>query len=221
MKLELIDRSELGGERAWERAEFLHNRRNILFSRFALCGFFVVLAHVIQDALQSLAAGTLADSLIRLVILAAYALNERGRHLAAKTLLLSFVNITLAIYCSVVPKHNGIFLFYFPMIGLSSVVFEAKFRTLGLFFVGLSVLSLIGLVITDFKLLGELQIPASREQNSFLINLTSSSLILVLCFHFIMKYNDESAKSLINLAREIRQNNEILQNTNSELDRFV
>ena len=127
----------------------------------SLSGFIVVVAHVIQDAIQGLAIGEAVDSLIGLVILTAYGLNERGRHLAAKTVLMTFINFALAAYCSVIPKHNGVFLFYFPMMGLSSVVFDSRHRTLGHFFVGLSAVLLFALVMTDFKLLGDVQIQAS------------------------------------------------------------
>jgi signal transduction histidine kinase len=199
----------------------LHERRNVLFSRFTLIAFFVALAHMTQDAMQGHAESASLDALFGLVILAAHLTNKAGKHTAGKILLLTFLNVGLAAYCSIVPKHHGVFLFYFPLIGLSYVVFDYRQRTTGFFFVGLSAVFLAGLVMTDFKLLGDISIPAGPERSSFLITLISSSLILTLCISSMMKYDNEAERHLMKLAEEIREKNIHLEKTNSELDRFV
>ena len=212
-KLRRSDASRLEG--------LLHQRRNVLFSRFSLIGFFVVLVHTAQDAIQGHVEGAGIDALLGLVILTSYLLNKTRRHTAGRILLLAFVNVTLAAYCSIVPKHNGVYLFYFPLIGLSYVVFDYRQRLTGILFVGLSAVLLAALIMTDFKLLGDVSIAASPEQNSFLINLASSSIVLSLCINFMMKYNNESERHLMKLAEEIREKNTHLEKTNSELDHFV
>jgi signal transduction histidine kinase len=212
-------KSKKGNSSRLER--LLHQRRNVLFSRFTLIGLLVTLAHTAQDVIQRHVEGASLDAFFALVILSAYLLNKAGKHTAGKILALAFVNVGLALYCSIVPKHNGVFLFYFPLVGLSYVVFDYQQRLIGLFFVGLSAVFLAGLIITDFKLLGDVSIPASPERSSFLISLTSSSLILSLCINFMMKYNNEAERHLMKLAEEIREKNIHLEKTNSELDRFV
>ncbi len=199
----------------------LHQRRNILFSRFTLIAFFVAMVHTAKDAIQGHGEGASLDALFGLVILAAHLMNKAGRHTAGKVLLLAFVNVGLAAYCSIIPRHNGVFLFYFPLIGLSYIVFDYHQRLAGIFFVGISAVFLGALIMTDFKLLGEIRIAASQERSSFLINLASSSLILTLCIGFMMKYNNEAERHLMKLAEEIRLKNIHLEKTNSELDCFV
>jgi signal transduction histidine kinase len=221
MKLLSKNWATLSRKTASNSEELLFQRRNILFSRFALFGFFVVLVHTIHDGLQGLTIGTLMDICIGSILLLAYGLNEAGRHTTGKIVLLTSLNLILAIYCSISSKHNGIYLFFFPLLGMSSTIFERRNRPLGLFFIGLSAAMIIGLVMTDFKLLGNISIPSSEEKGSFLINLISSSVILVVCINFMMKYNDESERRLMNLAEEIRQKNIHLEKTNSELDQFV
>ena len=213
--------SWLDGLNENQPAALLSRRRNILFSRFTLCAFFVDLAHTIHDTTLGLYGAAFADALIGAFIFVAYLINERGHHVLSKTMLLVFVNTSLTVYCSLVPKHNGVYLFYFPLIGMSSVIFDAEHRVRGLFFVTLSSSLFLTLVATDFHLLGILSIPSAPEGNSFLFNLITSLAVLILCIRFIMKYNDESENRLIRLATEIQQKNLRLEKTNAELDRFV
>lgn len=183
--------------------------------------FLVAAIHICIDGFSGLYVGASFDTLIATIILVAYVLNRTGRHLAGKILLIAFLNLALALYCCLIPKYHGIYLFFFPLIGLSYVVFDHKHRMHGLFFVGLSAVLLVTLVVSDFKLFGDVGIPSSDEKRSFLVNLASSSLTLLLCINFMMKYNDESERHLLNMAAEIGQKNIHLQKTNAELDRFV
>ncbi len=221
MKFLLAELFKLRSANSSRLERLLHQRRNVLFSRFTLIGFLVVLAHTFRDGIQGHTAGASLDALIGLVIATAYLLNRNGKHTTGKILLLAFVNIALAAYCSIVPKHHGVFLYYFPLIGLSYVVFDYHQRITGLIFVGLSAVLLAALIVTDFQLLGDFSISSAPEGNSFLINIGSSSLILTLCISFMMKYNNESERHLMKLAEEIREKNTHLEKTNSELDRFV
>ncbi len=221
MKFPLTKWLAFKGEVCPKREELLNTKRNILFSRFSLMALVVCGVHTILDGAQGLRTSSLFDAIIGSVILVAYLLARFGWHTAGKVLLLAFLNLALVVYCSIVSKYNGVFLFFFPLIGLSYVVFDYAHRLAGLAFVGLSMACLVALVCTDFKLLGDVSIGSSNQQTSFLINILSSSLILVVCINFMMKYNDESEISLIHLADEVGQKNEHLEKTNSELDRFV
>jgi hypothetical protein len=201
--------------------KLLTQRRNILFSRFTFFGILVMVLHVTQDGVQGATTGLILDTTIGFILLAFHLLHKRGYEMFSKIGLLIFLNLTLAAYCSVVPKYNGVFLFYFPIIGLSSVVFDYKHRNLGFFFVALSAVLLCSLVLSDFRMFGNVMIKAVPEKTSFLINLASSSMILMVCINFMMRYNDESETRLVGMAEEVRRQNKRLEKTNAELDRFV
>ena len=163
MRFLLEEWSKLRSSDSSRLDRLLHQRRNVLFSRFSLIGFFVVLVHTAKDAIQRHVEGASIDALIGLVILTAYLLNKTRRHTAGRILLLAFVNVALAAYCSIVPKHNGVYLFYFPLIGLSYVVFDYRQRLTGIFFVGLSAVLLAALIMTDFSMRSGLRFRCSRR----------------------------------------------------------
>ena len=201
--------------------ECLQQRRNVLFSRFLLTAIAVVLVHTIQDLLAQLWIGSSINILILLVLVGSLYFIQIGYHRSSKTVLIVFANCILLIYCSLIPRANGVFLFFFPVIAVASVAFDPDQKKFRYSLVGLSIVCLMLLVLTDFKVFGEVSIPAETERASLLINITSSSFLLIVCIDFMSRTNEESEMRLRAMAHEVQDKNHDLQKTNTELDRFL
>ena len=204
-----------------ERVDLLKHRRNVLFSRFALSGLVVVLCHLVLDASLQLWPSAAFDLVICCVIFTSYLLNRRGYHTWGKLLLLITSNFLLFVYCSLIPKSNGVYLFYFPLMAVSAVSFHPSQKKLTYGLVGLTMVSVFVLLVSDFHLLGEEGLPSQQEELSFFVNLMSSMFMLILCVDFVSRTNSASEASLNRLAKEIQDKNEYLEKTNVELDRFL
>lgn len=209
------------GKRCENHEEFLKQRRNILFSRFALTAIGVLIVHTIQDLTAQLWIGSSFDILLLIMVIASLILNEAGYHRSSKTILIAFANVMLLVYCSLVPGENGIYLFFFPLIALSSIAFDPDQKKYRFTLIGLSVVSLLLLILSDFKVFGNYSIPAETVRNSMLINVISSALLLIVCIDFMSKTNAESELRLQTLANEVLCKNNDLEKTNVELDRFL
>lgn len=196
-------------------------KRNKLFGRITIFAAFVALFHTVEDASLGLTAAPLIDMVIVLVILFCYLLYRRGFIAPARIIGLGFLNITFALYASLLPMEVGVYLFYFPLISISFAIFDSAERKQRLFFVILSVSLLALLFITDFKLLGDIKIEAADITTWFLINLFSSVIVLIICLNFTIQLNEETEGQLHELAKEIRVKNLGLEKANAELDRFL
>ena len=116
----------------WTRIDkTLEQRNNILVSVFAIFGLFASTMQFLNDLYHKSYYSTEMDALIIFVFLSVYFLNERGKHKLAKIIFLGFINLILFIYACIVPKEVGIFLFFFPMISIATLIFnsnESKIR---------------------------------------------------------------------------------------------
>jgi signal transduction histidine kinase len=204
-----------------DKADLLKHRRNVLFSRFALSGLAVVICHLVLDTWLQLWLSAGFDLVISCVIFASYLLNRRGYHTCGKLLLLITSNFLLLVYCSLLPKSNGIYLFYFPLMAVSALSFHPSQKALTYGLASLSMLSVFSLLVTDFDLFGSRNIPSQQEELSFFVNMMSSMFMLILCVDFMSRTNSASEASLNRLAKEIQHKNEYLEKTNVELDRFL
>jgi signal transduction histidine kinase len=204
-----------------EVLDYISKKRNILFSQITLCATVVAFYHALIDWLDGMQAASIIDLLLGFLVLSAFWLNKTGRHNTGKTLLLFLLNLGFAAYASVLPSQVGVYLFYLPLMSISAAIFDSKDKLLGYGFIGLSILMLFLLFFFDFKLLGSLSIESYDEEDSYIINLFSSSVLFVLCILFTIKLNETSEKRLHDLAREVQIKNEGLEKANVELDRFL
>ena len=195
-------------------------KRIILFSQFALFGSVVGFLHSLEDLVDGLSFMPLMDMTMAIGIFICYVLNERGKHRVAKVLLLSFLNMFFFIYSSFVPPELGIYLYYFPWVGLAAVVFETNENKLRIFFISLSVVLLLILFISHFNVFGTLKFGAIDLERSFVINLVSSIVVLTFFIVFMSNMNQHSESQLYTKAEEVKEKNKDLEKVNRELDRF-
>gem|GEM_PF-445613 len=196
------------------------HKRIILLSQFSLFGTVIGVLHSLEDLVDGLLFMPMMDFMMACGIFIFYLLNESGKHRIAKIGLVAFLNIFFFIYSSLAPRELGIYLYYFPWVGLAAVVFETKEYLARMSFIGLSILLLLTLFVTDFSALGSFQAEAVDLSRSFIINLVSAILVLTLFIGFMTTINEQSEQKLMELAEEISVQNDNLEKVNRELDRF-
>lgn len=213
--------SRYSREFAHDNAALYRYKRVILLSQFTLFGAVIGILHALEDIVDGLLFMPMMDFIMACVIFTCYIINEKGFHRAAKLLLVGFLNIFFFVYCSLAEKELGIFLFYFPWIGLAAVIFEPHERFERIFFILLSSVLLIALFITKFQAFGSAPFAAVDFGKSFIINMVSSIVVLLFFILFMIRMNVENEKRLFSLAQEIKEKNDSLEKTNKELDRFL
>lgn len=201
--------------------EFLRQKRNILFSRISLFGFFVALFICIQDFFDGLYAAPLIDLVFGLILLSMYWLNRIGYHRTAKIFTLLLLNFGFAAYASLLPWQIGVFFFYFPVAAMTYALFGPEEKIVRNLLSALSFSLILSLFLTEFSLLGSTKIATTNPWTSMLINLMASLVASIMCIQFMININAQAEKRLRQLAEEVRDKNADLEKTNMELDRFI
>ena len=201
--------------------QFVEEKRNLLFSRVAICGIVIGSIHTLTDSLDGLRAAPIIDACFTAIILGAYWLNRVGHHRTAKSLALLVLNLGFVAYASVLPKEVGVYIFYLPLVAVAASVFDNHHWGLRYFFMLLPLVCLLALFLSDFSLMGPIAISASDIPESYMLNLFSSTIFLLLCIRFLIVINQQSENLLLELTEQVQQKNERLEKTNEELDRFL
>jgi len=197
------------------------NKRNILFSQITLVGGIAGIIHAIEGLLDRNYALPLLDCLMTAFVFVSYQLNESGKHLTAKVLLLSFLNIFFFFYSLITPREIGIYAFYFPWVAVAALIFSSEERFWRIFFVSLSIILVLVLFISDFSLLSDWRLSIIQSGRPLIFNVVTSLLITTLFIYFMIQLNEDSEARLRKLTNEIRNKNTQLQRSNEQLDRFV
>jgi signal transduction histidine kinase len=197
------------------------NKRNILFSQITLVGGIAGIIHAVESLLDHNYVLPFLDFLMTAFVFVSYQLNEAGRHLTAKVLLLAFLNIFFFFYSLITPREIGTYVFYFPWVAAAALIFNADERFWRVSFIGLSVVLLLMLFISDFDLLSAWRQSFAQSGRPFVFNVVTSLLVTAIFIYFMIQLNEVSEERLRKLTDEIRQKNAELQRTNEQLDRFV
>lgn len=197
------------------------NKRNILFSQITLVGGIVGIIHAVESLVDHNYVLPFLDFLMTAFVFVSYQLNESGKHLTAKILLLAFVNIFFFFYSLITPRELGAYVFYFPWVAAAALVFNTEERFWRIFFISLSVVLLLVLFISEFNLLSVWRQSFAQSGRPFVFNVVSSLLVTAIFIYFMIQLNEGSEQRLRKLTDEIRQKNTDLQKTNEQLDRFV
>ncbi|MBT1698936.1 HAMP domain-containing histidine kinase [Fulvivirgaceae bacterium PWU4] len=205
-----------------DKALIVDRKRIILSKKIALYCTLFAIVHFFLDLGQELYQSAVFDLVIAAMIFCCYLLNRLGFYQPATFIGLFLINVAIGLYSSVVPREVGVYLYYFPLMAISSALFGPAQRSKRYFFMMMPFLFLVLLFLTDFQVLGNYSFPAEGTTKLFfLINSLSSGFILVMCINFMLKLNATSEQQLQQLAEEVNAKNDDLERTNLELDRFL
>jgi signal transduction histidine kinase len=200
--------------------DFALRKRHKLFERISLFATIMGIFHFAQDLFSADALIPVIDGLITAVLFSCYMLQRKGCHDAARNIGLTFMNLCFAIYACIIPSGVGVYLFYLPLIVISMAIFGGNERRQRNFFVLLSASLLSLLFLSDFNLIGDFELEIQDVEYYFIINLLSSTFILIVSVGFILRVNAESERRLHVLANEVKIQNRHLEKANAELDSF-
>ena len=209
--------------RNWTRLEkTIEQKSNVLLSLFAMLGMITTAIQMVVDTVNELYIGVGIDSTLFAFLVIIYFMNEKGSHLPAKILFLSFLNIFLFLYASILPKEVGTYFFYFPIVAITSLIFESKHRLIRNVFITIPVLFVLILELSNYQLFGYINIQEGIEDNySFKINIVVSMVVTIVAIFQMMTINRDIDDRRIKIAKELEQKNDDLEKSNSELDHFV
>lgn len=208
----------------WTKLEkTIEQKNNVLLSLFSILAMATAGIQIIIDLSHQnyIAVGMDISIVISMIIV--YVINEKRKHLTAKLLFIGLLNILLFIYASIIPKDTGVYLFFFPVIGITALIFDRKSSSLirnvvisiPILFVGL-------LEISYYQFFGKINIQEGIEDPySFPINLLISLLVTAFSIYQMMTINREIDKKRLAIANELKNKNEDLKKSNTELDHFV
>lgn len=200
---------------------FQFYKRHQLLSRVLLFTAAAAGLHALWDMHTGSAIIVLADLGIMCWMLILYYLNQKKYSAISRYGYLISATLIVVIYSSVVPRENGVNLLFLPLLSLVFVVFDYQQHGQKLFTSIFMLLGYILLEITDYRVLGEVQLLEEPDNGSFIVNFISSGVLLYLSFNFITRANHAAEQHLQLMAEEVQQQNQQLSKTNEELDRFV
>ncbi|MBL7843006.1 MAG: HAMP domain-containing histidine kinase [Cyclobacteriaceae bacterium] len=202
---------------------FFTTRRTVLYARILILTGFAILLTFIKDALdQGFSPVPIAVFVLLVVVIIAFALNKNGYPLASRVIFLLLLNTVIGLLCSVIPPERLAFVYFFPLIIIAFVIFDDHQKHYRQFFVSLSSIILLMLVVTDFKLFWDYELSVSElGQRNMIINMIVNILLISFCIDFLIRTNKRAEENLRNQAVYIQQQNVELKKINTELDRFV
>ncbi|MDN5202571.1 HAMP domain-containing sensor histidine kinase [Fulvivirgaceae bacterium BMA10] len=203
-------------------------KRNILLSQLSFLGLIVSLIHVVIDYFEGFPVISLIDFGMASVFFIVYALNKKGHHQAAKFLFLIFLNVSLFAIANVVPRDMGIYLLFFPIFGITFMLFEYEQRKERFGFLLLSMIMVLVLELGDYQIFGSINLQDTEPKLTFVVNLLTACIVLMFSINFLIKINhrtegvlQKSKEEQKDLLQQIKEKNIVLEKANHELDRFV
>jgi len=211
-----------------DHTNYLEQKRNVLFSQFCIMGIIAAILQGSYDLYEGYPLIMAIDLAIALLLIFGYLLNEHGKHLFSKMLIIITSNFILFSFAAVIPKGVGIYLLFYPLVAFSFIALDFKYRKFSYGLAGLSLMLNGVLVYTTFQPYGSINLQPSDPTFSFALNLLISIAMLSLGIDFLLNITNTAEEKLIenqkhteNLALEINEKNRSLEKTNEELDRFV
>lgn len=162
------------------------------------------------------------DITIVIAMMIVYLLNEKRKHLIAKLLFIGLLNILLFTYANIVPKDIGVYLFFFPVIGITALIFDRKSSIIRNVVISIPILFVALAEVSHYQFFGEINIQEGIEDiYSFPVNLLTSLLITAFSIYQMITINREIDKKRLTIANELKDKNQELKKSNTELDHFV
>ena len=187
-------------------------------NRLAAALNFLIILVVLLYTVIDVILGNHNLHLIRLIIflgsLSGIILFRYKRILLSKIVVLLIVNIATYLVADAGQYETGSHFYFFSLMIAAFVVFDHEGLKLGFFFALLSAGLYLLMILADFSVLAEIDYSAWSTRLNFIINL---SIFTIVTFLIIMSY----IRMIHKRNSKIREQNERLAQTNSELDQFL
>lgn len=208
--------------------EYFQKKVNLLFSQFCAIGILVLFFHLFFDSLYSDPATIYIDIVLLILAVLLYFLNEAGKHVLARYLFLTFVNLSFFLIVAFAETDIGMVYMFFPFIALTFVFFSQISKTALYFYLILSATLIFILASTDQRPFGEVPFVRSEGNYIIILNIMTAVVLLIAVVGFLVKlyYSTitelkESKLVLEQMAAEIQVKNVELKKSNDELDSLV
>ena len=131
--------------------DFATRKRSHLFERISLFATVMGTIHFVLDLIGGSKEAPVIDMMITIVLFTCYVLHRKGYRNTSRILALSFLNVCLAVYACLLVPEVGVYLFFFPLMAVSTAIFEPKEKAMRISFVLLPAFCAILLFLTDFN----------------------------------------------------------------------
>lgn len=208
--------------------DYFQLRVNLLFSQFCAIGIVVLFVHLFFDSLYSDIVTVYIDLALLLMAAFLYYLNEARRHILARYLFLTLVNLSFFLIVAFSEKDIGMIYMFFPFIAVTFVFFSQVNKIALYFYLILSATLIFILAATDLKPFGE--VPSVTSEGNYIItlNIMTSVVLLITVVGFLVNLYYSTIKelkknklALEKMTSEVQSKNVELKKSNDELDSLV
>jgi len=208
-------------ETAEELSRLLRHRGNVFFHGMAFTVFSVLLFFVVYNIYIDLFLAALYDLVAAAVLAGVLLLCYHGRFVPAKVIFLSALNIFVLLFSLSYPTEVGLYLIYIPLITVVLAIFDSAQRKLRHVFIVISLTNMITLIFFRPDLFPTVSLRPEMIQHAFLINLSTTLVILFITLYYLMYVIDRTDGAILTISEALRRKNEELDEAYRKLDRFT
>ena len=196
-------------------------KRSELISRTSLLIFGTTILYLLVALVQGVRIEPILFSLFGLASVVTFYINRAGKTGVAKVFSLLSFNILLFLAASSEPLETGIHLHFIEISTIALVLFGYEEWPKGVAFVALSLSLYILVYFGDVSILPHRVFTPSQARWFFSLNIALTSSVSTYSVLLASRLNFETENILRSNERLSSEQNELLQKTNEELDRFV
>lgn len=206
--------SSLSEDTLFEKGKLLHAKLLKVIGLFSLIytGFNITLG---------LWEHTIVTTSIVIGTLFAWFLLKRNLYIHSKVWNLIQINVGVFLLAFFDGRDTFLFVFYFPLVVGSLIVFQGKYRRMGLFTAILSFIAIVSVVFIDSNVFPLQENWMETLIVDRLLNVVGVFLILILEIVFLIRVNEEAQSALIKRTEELDILNSELRNTLHSRERML
>ncbi|MEO1051640.1 MAG: HAMP domain-containing sensor histidine kinase [Bacteroidota bacterium] len=203
-------------------------RPRILLSQACVFGSIAAIVQTVMDLVSGSYLIAAMNFWFVLVLMVVYILNEKGYHKTAKYIFLSVINVSLLLIANLLPKEVGVYLIFFPLIGITYIFLIKENNVIKVLFIAFPIVELFLLELVQYQMFGPVDLGEQNVHSSFIVNLGLSTLVFSFAINYQFTLNSK-AESILEqnknkfqkLAEQIEEKNRTLEKANKELDQFA
>lgn len=200
---------------------YINYKRVLLVSQLCLVTFILSSIYLLIDVFNQVYQSWFFQVGCMLISVSSYLLNKSGRFSAAKLVLGFGLNLIVFTFSQTEPGETDLYLFYFPICLGAMIVFGFEERLKSLLVIIFSITLFSISQITDLSFIPKNPHPHELDQLYLIIDFGGALISSLLIIYFLIRFNFESEKNLIENEKRISDKNSELSKVNTELDSFV